>query len=726
MDENPRPSQASTKVCLNCHKEVDGTETNCPHDGGDLVSSRHDPLVGTTFAGRYSILKIAGHGGMSTVYKSQHVYMERIVAVKLLHKHLISDPVSIQRFQQEAKASSSLTHPNIITVYDFGITEDEGLAYLVMDYLEGPSLGDLIDEGGPLHEKEALDLFRQITRGLVHAHGKGVVHRDLKPRNLVLTVQEDGDVLVKIVDFGIAKMLPREGVESQHLTQTGEVFGSPIYMSPEQCSGQPLDARSDVYSMGCVMYEVLTGIPPFIGQNAVETMSMHVSETPPPFSEVAPNLKISARTEELVMACLAKKPKKRIQSAADLLDELPRAESIATPEFQSDTMAVRVSNLSTGKSRASSPSRIVPRKSRSRLRITARGLATVLLAILIPTFFITVVYQGPDEDPGSPLCKLYWQSLLTIGDGLTKLGAYGLAVPVLEQAHSVSENLDYLQHRKNYDKTTLTVMKLALAYSALGRSRDQERMVDEFLDLDSKRSFDKADALLEELDDAEKYIRELKEAGEPIQPHLSEEALNWAGLVRPIIEVARRNEVNHNYQIELDLLSRAEQVMRVLYGPDFVGLADLMLQRAQCLRVEDRIEEIDDEKLYENAAGIEERYAKSLYDLKPDQKLTLTQIADSPRYVRKLVKLGQWQRDRSRFEQAGPNLSLAIKAAELCEEIGPSETAEIYCSYADFLEQTGKTQASESYKLKAREARSEAQKLYKKERIKELQDENKD
>ncbi|MBZ0189851.1 MAG: serine/threonine protein kinase, partial [Candidatus Obscuribacterales bacterium] len=158
-------------------------------------------MVGSVFAERYEIISVIGHGGMSTVYKARHTYMDKIVAVKVLRPHLTSDPMSLQRFQHESKLASCLSHPNIISVHDFGITKDQG-AFLVMDFLEGITLGEVLDSGGAINEKEALEIFRQICKGLIHAHKRNVLHRDLKPRNLVLTVDEDNSILVKIVDFG--------------------------------------------------------------------------------------------------------------------------------------------------------------------------------------------------------------------------------------------------------------------------------------------------------------------------------------------------------------------------------------------------------------------------------------------------------------------------------------------------------------------------------------------
>ena len=189
-------SGETTQICLVCKKSFGPDLRICPNDGSDLVAGHVDKLLDTVFADRYKILEVAGKGGMSTVYKAQHTYMDRTVAVKILHQHLVSEPAAVQRFQQEAKASSSLSHPNIINVFDFGVNS-EGQAYLIMDYLDGCSLSHLLDQTGKITENDSIEIIRQTARGLAHAHKKGVIHRDLKPANLVLTTEEDGFLLVK-------------------------------------------------------------------------------------------------------------------------------------------------------------------------------------------------------------------------------------------------------------------------------------------------------------------------------------------------------------------------------------------------------------------------------------------------------------------------------------------------------------------------------------------------
>lgn len=291
----------------------------CPQDGSVLTTP--DPLVGTVLADRYKILSVLGRGGMSIVYKARHQLMDRVVALKMLHAQLVSDPQSLNRFQLEAKAVSALNHPNIIMVYDFGITE-KGLPYLVMDFLQGMSIADIIQEEGQLDVVRGVNIFIQACEGLAHAHYKNVVHRDLKPSNIMLVTGEEGESVVKIVDFGIAKLLSPDGQSIQRLTQTGEVVGSPLYMSPEQLMGHKLDARSDIYSMGCVIYESLTGKPPFLGDNVIDTMRKHLDEAPMPLKTARADLAIPEHLEHVVLKALAKEPIDRYQTMKELRDDL--------------------------------------------------------------------------------------------------------------------------------------------------------------------------------------------------------------------------------------------------------------------------------------------------------------------------------------------------------------------------------------------------------------------
>ena len=319
MDATISDSRRFKLLCLQCMTEFpdqDGTVVNCPNDQSELIRILENIKAGTIFNDRYRIERELGSGGMSTVYLAFHLLMNKDVAVKVLQTQFASDPKTIQRFQREAQASFSLSHPNLVAVYDFNVSP-EGQAYMVMEFLQGLSLSQVI-ENKPLPWREAIEIFVQILDGVDHAHKKGILHRDLKPGNVMLVPSEvPGQMFqCKIVDFGFAKV--SDDVQQQ-LTRTGEVFGSPLYMSPEQCRGQTMDQRSDMYAIGCIMYACLTGKPPFQGASIMETLAMQLNTAPPSISNT---LAVPPWLKEVVYKAMAKDPDIRYQSATHLKEML--------------------------------------------------------------------------------------------------------------------------------------------------------------------------------------------------------------------------------------------------------------------------------------------------------------------------------------------------------------------------------------------------------------------
>lgn len=294
----------------------------------ELAASHSEPVAprsldfarDTTLTEKYELVGRLGAGGMSVVFKARHKHLARMVAVKLLNGDAFKHPSVQRRFLQEAQIMSGLTHPNIVTVYDFGINVD-GQPYIVMDFVDGPTLAQLLERGGPIQEREAVRIFMQVASALSYAHSRGIVHRDVKPGNIMLSCQRGGDFDAKILDFGLAQIenkVQEDALEQQRLTQAGIALGSPLYMSPEQCQGHSVDSRSDVYSFGCLMYEVLRGAPPFRGATAVDTMRAHVNASIPRLDD----LEVSPRLNHVIRRCLAKMPAERFASAQEISQEL--------------------------------------------------------------------------------------------------------------------------------------------------------------------------------------------------------------------------------------------------------------------------------------------------------------------------------------------------------------------------------------------------------------------
>ncbi|MGD9680609.1 MAG: protein kinase [Candidatus Obscuribacterales bacterium] len=270
---------------------------------------------------RYEVLAAVGRGGMGTVFKVRDLSLDKIMAIKLLQKELAEDAAARKRFAQEVEAASHLTHPNLVSIYGHGET-DKGIPYLIMDYIEGESLADVIERDGRLEPERALEIFSQVAEAVSHAHQQNIIHRDIKPTNVILSKGDDDVEIARVVDFGIAKVLPSASRETRDLTQTGEVFGSPHYMSPEQCLGFMLDQRSDIYSFGCLMYETLSGAPPFGGSNPIQLVVKHIHDDAPSFPAELKGNRTMQSLESVIMHCLEKDQQARFPSIEELKQDL--------------------------------------------------------------------------------------------------------------------------------------------------------------------------------------------------------------------------------------------------------------------------------------------------------------------------------------------------------------------------------------------------------------------
>ncbi len=279
--------------------------------------SNPDPLIGHVIDGKYELLARLGEGGMSVVYRARRVHIGDDVAVKILTGKYVKDDAALARFRREARAAAMLRHPNVITIHDFGETEDDHApAFIVMEFIKGTPLRELLNGENHFSVERGVRLMRGICAGVGAAHRQGVVHRDLKPENILVVAPDDDFEVesVRVVDFGLAKLLADAGA-----TTTGAVVGTPFYMSPEQCLGEPLDARSDVYSLGAMFYEMLSGKRPFAAETVSGVINRHLSEPPPPFSE---SLQIPRRISMGIMHALAKEPDDRPQTATELARQM--------------------------------------------------------------------------------------------------------------------------------------------------------------------------------------------------------------------------------------------------------------------------------------------------------------------------------------------------------------------------------------------------------------------
>lgn len=310
--------------CLSTYEDdvsfcpADGTRTEPQATDATDSSISRDPLVGTVIDGRYRVEERIGQGGMGVVYRATHVVLNKPLALKVIRREHAGDSGVLSRFLREARAASAIGHPNIVLINDLG-TNADGSAYLAMEYLEGETLAHAMQRG-PISYDRALAIFVQIAGALEAAHAQGIVHRDLKPENIFLIHEDKDQAFVKILDFGIAKVKNA----AAKLTRTGLVFGSPSYISPEQAAGQPVDHRSDIYSFGVIMYQVLSGQLPFEAESQMALITKHMFE--PPLSLRDSGCHIPSALDAIVLRCLQKKPELRQASMRELDNDLRRVQ----------------------------------------------------------------------------------------------------------------------------------------------------------------------------------------------------------------------------------------------------------------------------------------------------------------------------------------------------------------------------------------------------------------
>src|SRR5216684_767818 len=334
---NPGGRQAAAdrdcyvKICPVCATEYRDDVRFCPNDGQTLRSSGPtQDLVGQVLADRYHIMKKLGEGGMGQVYLAEHVKMGRRSAIKVMNPSMVHDSEAVARFNREAANASRISNAHVCAIYDFGETP-EGLIYLAMEFIEGEPLTELIRQEGALPVSRAAEIAVQVAAALQAAHDLDIVHRDLKPDNIMLTRSRDGSDAVKVVDFGLAKAVGGEG-GGQKVTRTGLVVGTPEFMSPEQLSGDKLDGRSDVYSLGLVLFNTLTGTLPFPADSVQEAMIKRLTDEPAELIEVRPDLHFPPGLQQILDTALARSPVDRYQSAAKLAHDLAAVAGLSRAE----------------------------------------------------------------------------------------------------------------------------------------------------------------------------------------------------------------------------------------------------------------------------------------------------------------------------------------------------------------------------------------------------------
>ncbi len=654
-EDSTRKVSIEKKYCPQCFQQFEGFIENCPQDKTVLRGPKNDPWIGKVFAERYEVDSVLGLGGMSVVYKAKHKLMDRTVAIKMLHNVLKQDVTALERFKLEAQAASSLSHQNVITVYDFGVTPD-GEPFFVMDCLEGESLKDLIERKGRISYDRALAIFKQICDGLEAAHKRGIVHRDLKPANVIVSKQDDGSEHVRLVDFGIAKMLKQAGREQQQLTKTGEVFGSPIYMSPEQCLGKEIDARSDIYALGCLMYETLSGEPPFLGSGFLETMNMHVGEQAKPLSEVVPDASIPAELVDVINRCMVKDPELRFQNVGEVRDTLV---FITTALLGSSR--THISSISGARPPVLAPAH--------KLSIAAT-IAVVSALLLVGLSSFVTLWPGPEDDRGTLFNKACWQFALVGADSATKNRDYAAAELKL---------LDAEAKARTFGDNRARLMATLKAKSDLydmweGHAEFLEKTNLEITNIELSRVTSDAKMLGEMIDEVD--------APSKSSVQESQAQLRFEAQIPRILSTAVKLAGRSMCTEEDMLLTKALAVSKKKLGRDSVQTAKISSLLADCYSDQRRFDQMRPLLVA----------AMEVYKNKSD-----THPAE---YARALAKLGQFDVDRTDFAKAGPELEEALKLARALT--GNSEVL-ILClrSNSDFLSQTNKKAEAEALRKEA-------------------------
>ena len=411
------------RICLQCGSKMEASV--CPEDGAQTMdfaqyaATQDDPFVGQVFEERYRIDGVLGKGGFGAVYRGEQLAVGRPVAIKLLHAHHADDPHEITRFQREARAIAALRHPNIVQVHDFGQTKG-GFLYLVMEYLEGRTLKDIIRDEAPLQPDRLIDYLVQILDGLAEAHSRGVIHRDLKPENVFCASIGRRSDVIKLLDFGIAKIIDESGA-MMTLTGKGMAVGSPRYMSPEQAQAAPVSEQTDLYIVGLIMYELLTGRGVFEKSSPTDYLLAHIKEPLPPVA--VDGVPLTGPLVDLVRQCLAKRPSERPESAEALMAAVKACRGRALEPSRTHTVAVEHGPGEGAEGMPTPPGQFRAPDLSAFRSATPRRLTPTLKPPLPPTVLDRPAIPEPESGSSSPL-KVFlsvFLLVLTLGGGAVML-----------------------------------------------------------------------------------------------------------------------------------------------------------------------------------------------------------------------------------------------------------------------------------------------------------------